>query len=247
MVGKRLLTLLGIIFLFSCGGEKSLDILTAAGLKEPFQKVVNLYKKKHPDVELNVVYAGSGSLLVKLEKGFGDIYVPAAYSYIKTAEGKHLIDPKTVEIIAYHEPVLVVRKGLKVSSVYDLARIKGIRFGISDPREAAIGKITYEILKEMGLWNGLSKKAAVITPTVNQLVLYLQEGQIDAAIIWKELALKLKGFEIIEFPPRFKKLEAIPVGVSTFSKNPEGEKDFEKFLLQHREVFKNYGFLLEER
>jgi molybdate transport system substrate-binding protein len=246
MVRKILLATLGVFLFTSCGDKNSLDILTAAGLKEPFQHIVEKYRKEHPEVSLNVVYAGSGSLLVKLQKGFGDLYIPAAVSYMYTAERNKLIDPETVKVVAYHEPVLVVRKGIPINSVEDLIKLKGIKIGISDPREAAIGKITYEILKAMGLWKSISKKVVVKTPTVNQLVLYLKEGQIDAAVIWKELALKLKGFKIVEFPEKFKRLEAIPVGVSTFAKNRKLAVEFENFLLRHREVFKNYGFLIKE-
>jgi molybdate transport system substrate-binding protein len=246
MVGRFLVLLSGVFLLTSCQKGDNLNILTAAGLKEPFQQLVEKYKKEHPEVSLNVVYSGSGSLLVKLEKNYGDIYIPAAVSYIETAERKNLVDAKTVKIIAYHEPVLVVREDLKVNSIYDLARLN-LKFGISDPREAAIGKITYEILKKVGLWVELSKKAVVRTPTVNQLVLYLKEGQLDAAIIWKELALKLKGFKIIEFPDRLKKVEPIPVGVSTFSQSRKSALEFEEFILRYRELFEKYGFLVEEK
>ena len=98
-----------ILLLFSCGGEK-ITSLTAAGLKEPFLRVVELYKEKDPHREVDVVFAGSGSLLVKLESRLGDLYIPASYSYMEEAVKKGLIDPKTIKILAYHEPVLVVRK-----------------------------------------------------------------------------------------------------------------------------------------
>jgi molybdate transport system substrate-binding protein len=244
MVWKLFFPLLAVFLLVSCQQKKSLNILTAAGLKEPFQEEVNLYKEKHPEVSLNVVYAGSGSLLIKLEKGLGDLYIPASVSYMETAERKGLIDPKSVKIVAYHEPVLVVRKGIKLKSVYDLAKLN-IRLGIADPREAAIGKVSYEILKKAGLWKKLKDKIAVKTPTVNQLILYLKENQIDAAIVWKELALKLKNVQIVEFPGNLKELEAIPIGVSTFSENKKEAEQFENFLLKHRKIFEKYGFVIK--
>ena len=231
-----------ILLLFSCGGEK-ITSLTAAGLKEPFLRVVELYKEKNPHREVDVVFAGSGSLLVKLENRLGDLYIPASYSYMEEAVKKGLIDPKTVKILAYHEPVLVVRKPYagQIKDLKDLLKAD-LRIGIADPREAAIGRVTYQILKKAGLWEPLQPKIVVKTPTVNQLLLYLKSGQIDAAIIWEELSKKLPNVEVIKFPPQLVEREPIPVGVTTFTKNREAALQFEKFLLEHREIFRNFGF-----
>lgn len=239
----KVFPLLVVIFLFSSCGSEKITSLTAAGLKDPFLQAVELYKKKNPHREVDVVFAGSGSLLVKLQNHLGDLYIPASYSYMEEAVKKGLIDPKTVKILAYHEPVLVVKKPYaeKVKSLKDLLRVK-LRIGIADPREAAIGRVTYKILKKAGLWEAIQPKVVVKTPTVNQLLLYLQSGQIDAAIIWEELTKKLQNVKVIKFPPQLVEREPIPVGVTAFTKHREAALDFEKFLLEHREIFKRFGF-----
>ena len=56
------------------------------------------------------------------------------------------------------------------------------------------------------------------------------------------MAQKLKDFAVTEFPQRLGGLEKIPVGVTTFSSDPQLAKDFENFLLKSREVFRKYGF-----
>lgn len=231
---------LSLLFFNSCGRNK-ITSLTAAGLKDPFLEILKLYKKKNPDTEVDVTFAGSGSLLVKLENHLGDLYIPAAYSYMEEAIKRKLVNPQTVKILAYHEPVLVVKKQFKVASLNELVKAN-LRLGIADPREAAIGRVTYKILKKADLWKELQPKIVVKTPTVNQLVLYLQSGQIDAAIIWKELVQKLKNVKVIKFPPKLVEKEPIPIGVTTFSKNPKEALKFENFLLKHKEVFKSFGF-----
>ena len=237
-----LIPLLFILFTASCGREE-ITSLTAAGLKEPFVQLVEKYKGEHPSGGVNVVFAGSGNLLVKLENRLGDLYIPASYSYMEEAVKRGLIDPKTVKILAYHRPVLVVRKPFagKVKSLEDLLKVD-LKIGIADPKEAAIGRATYELLKKAHLWEALRKKIVVKTATVNQLLLYLKSGAIDAAIVWGELAHKLKGAAVVELPPSLVEYEPIPVGIATFTKNREAALEFEKYLLQHREVFKHYGF-----
>jgi len=241
-MGRKILFLLlpwFSLLLNSCDDKKELTVLAAAGLKEPFSQVVESYKRKHPEVELKVVYAGSGSLFVKLKNHLGDLYIPAAESYMETATKEGLIDPQTVKVLVYHRAVLVSNK--PISNIYSFYKVCS-RIGISDPKEAAIGRVTYELLTKMGLWEKVQPKVVVKTSTVNQLLLYLQNGQIDCAIIWKELTKKLKGFTVAEFPQEFGGLEKVPVGVATFSSNPKLAEDFERFLLKSREVFRKYGF-----
>lgn len=242
----KLLVLISFLVFFSipsCKGKKGVVSLTAAGLKDPFLQMLQMYKEKNPQVEVETVFSGSGSLLVKLENRLGDLYIPASLSYMREAIKRGLIEPNTVKILAYHKPVLVVRKELtkRVKSIFDLVK-EGIRLGIADPREAAIGLITKKILIKASLWQKIQKNIVVKTPTVNQLLLYLQSGQIDAAVIWKELVSKLSDVEIVEFPPQLVELEPIPVGITTFSKNRNEAFKFESFLLKHREIFKKYGF-----
>lgn len=245
---RLILLLLVTVAITSCGGDKKLVSLTAAGLKEPFIEAAKLYRKENSKWEVETVFAGSGNLLVKLENHLGDLYIPASYSYMEEALKRGWIDPKTVEILAYHKPVIVVSKSLagKIKSIYDLTK-EGVRLGIADPREAAIGRVTKRILQKAGLWEKVQKNTVVRTPTVNQLLLYLKGGQINVAIIWKELAHKLPNAVVIEIPPNLVEVEPIPIGVTTFSKHPKEACSFEKFLLQRKSIFKRFGFKVEER
>jgi len=231
-----------LLFILSCSHKEKLTVLSAAGLKEPVTEIVEKYKKEHPNVEIDTVFSGSGSLLVKLKAGLGDVYIPATEDYIKEAEREGLIKPKSVKILAYHEPVVIVRKGLNVKDLKDLLQ-KDITIGIADPKEAAIGKVTYGIFRKAGIWDELEKKAKVKTATVNQLVLYFNTGQIDAAVIWKELASKVKGGNILRIPKGLRVLEAIPAGATAFSKVQERAEDFISFAFKERKVFEKYGFI----
>ncbi len=240
---KRIFNPLLVLFallLFSCSQKEKITVLAAAGLKEPITQLVNLYEKNRKGVEVNLVLQGSGDLLTLLEAKKGDLYIPAAASYMGEAVRRKLIDPKTVGVLAYHVPVLVVKedKAKGVKNLDDILQ-RSLKIGIGDPKAAAIGKLSVEILKRLGLYGRFMKKVVVETATVNQLLLYLRSGQLDAAIVWKELARKLKGFKVI---PLGGEVEKVEVGITTFSKNRKAAEDFEKFLLKHSEVFEKEGF-----
>lgn len=243
---KLLFSLSGVVFFLSCSDEKKITVLAAAGLKEPLTALAQKFEKNAPKTKVELVFSGSGSLLVKLKNRLGDLYIPAAESYIKEAQKEGLIDPKRVKILAYHIPVLVVRKGLPIKSFYDLLK-ENIKLGISDPKEAAIGKVTYKIFKKAGIWEKIQPKIKVKAATVNQLILYFNTGQIDAALIWKELASKVKDAIIVEIPKPLAEYEAIPIGITAFSQNPKGAQKFENFLLKERELFRKYGFFVPQK
>ena len=237
----RLLLLLALLFL-SCSQKEKITVLSAAGLKEPITEIVEKFEEKNPKVDVDVVFAGSGSLLVKLKNRLGDIYIPAAEEYIKKAVKGGLIEPNSIRVLAYHEPVLVVRKNLNIKGLEDLLN-KPIEIGIADPKEAAIGRITYEIFKKAGLWEELEKRVKVKAATVNQLVLYFNTGQIDAAVIWRELAPKVKNAKVLEFPEGLRILEKIPIGITTFTKKERLAERFLNFTLEQKAVFEKYGFI----
>ena len=230
----RLLILLftPLVLLLSCNQKKrSLEILAAAGLKEPITKLAKEYEKQHPDTELNLIFAGSGELLVQLVQGRGDIFLPAAEYYMNVALKKELIIPETVRVVGEHLPVLVVReeKANLIRSFYDLKNAD-IRIGVGDPKVAAIGKITYLILEKSKLLPYVRKKIIVETPTVNQLLIYLNSGQIDAAIVWKELTKKLQNAVVVPIPPEVNIVEKIEVGIAKHTRNLKAAEDFERFL-----------------
>ncbi len=241
----KLLLLVVSIILFSCqdGKKQEITVLAAAGLKPAFERIVSLYKQQHPKVEVNVIYAGSGELLSYLESGKGDIFIPASDYYMDRALSSGLVVPSTVRVVAYHTPVLVVSKSAqgKVKTIFDLTKER-VRVGIGDPKAAAIGKVSVEIFKKAGIWPEVSKNIVVKTPTVNQLLIYLTTQQIDASLVWKELTKNLRGVKVIEIPPQYNEIKTVQIAVSKNSKNKKLSEEFENFVLQHRDIFKEEGF-----
>jgi molybdate transport system substrate-binding protein len=233
------------IILFSCEGEKKqeITILAAAGLKPAFERIVAQYNKEHSKVEVNVIYAGSGELLSYLESGKGDVFIPASDYYMDRALGMGLVIPSTVRVVAYHTPVLVVSQSAqgKIKTIFDLTK-EGVRVGIGDPKAAAIGKVSVDIFKKAGIWPEVSKNIVVKTPTVNQLLIYLTTQQIDASLVWKELTKNLQGVKVIEIPSQYNEIKTVQIAVSKNSKDKKLAEEFENFVLQHRDIFKEEGF-----
>ncbi|NPB05719.1 MAG: molybdate ABC transporter substrate-binding protein, partial [Aquificae bacterium] len=228
----------------SCSSQKeTLTVLTAAGLKEPFDRLVELYERENPSVEVRVVYGGSGELLALLNSERGDLFIPAGRFYADEAAERGLVDPSTFAVLVEFVPVLVVREEVarKVKKLEDLLR-EDVRVGVGDPRAASIGRATRIMFEKLGLWDRLEERAVVKTPTVSQLLFYLKTGQVDATVIWRHLVRDLKGVKVVPIPEEVRVNEAVVVSVTSFTENRKAAESFKKFLLDRKEVFKNYGF-----
>jgi len=238
--------LISIIFLLSlilaCKEEKKITVLAAAGLKPIMEKLVREFQNE-TKIKVEIIYGGSGYLLAQLKSNLkGDVFIPADEYYISKAQENALLDNKSIRTLAYHQPVLVVRKekAKEIKNIFDLKN-KSIRVGLGDEKACAIGKVSSEILQKLGIIKEIN--IVVRTPTVNQLILYLLSGQIDASIIWKELALPLQK-EVKIFPIQYENgtifQKKIEVSLTSFSKNKEEAQKFIKFLLQHREEIRHW-------
>jgi len=225
---------------FSCSSKSktSLVVLTASGLKEPFNQLVEKYQKEHPEEEIKVIYGGSGNLLALLEEGKGDLFIPAGEFYIKLALKRELIDPSTVRELTQFVPVLVVKDSFasKVKDLKDLVKVP-LKVGLGDPKAASIGRVSKQILEKAGIWNLLKDKIVVKTATVSQLLVYLKTGQIDATIIWKHLVRNLKGFKVIPITKPYLVVEKVEISVSKTTKYKMEAESFETFLLENRKFF----------
>jgi molybdate transport system substrate-binding protein len=147
-----------------------------------------------------------------------------------------------------HVPVIAVSKGggKKVNGIEDLAS-PGLRVGLGAPEACAIGGTADRILERNGLTDAVKGNVCVRTATVNQLLVYLVTGHIDAAIVWADM---------IDSPEAAGKVEAVPIPreqnvVRTIaaargarSEHPDLAADFIRHLASKpaRGVWQKWGF-----
>ncbi len=226
---------------------KTLHVYSGAGMRKPMDKIAKMFEDKY-GVKVICDYAGSGYLLAKIEATkSGDVFVPGDYIYVKKLMEKG-------EIVKYknltkHIPVIVVQKGnpKHIESLKDLAK-PGIRLAIGD-RNIAIGIAVNKILDKADKYNpGIKEKilknVVVKGATVKQVLLYVLEKQVDAAIVWKADAMENKDkLEIIPINESYNVIKTVPIAVLKFSKDRKIANEFYNFTLtKGKKVFEECGF-----
>ena len=220
----------------------TLLVYCGAGMKEPMEEIAELFEERE-GITIEYTYGGSAQLLSQIELyQTGDAYMPGALAYIQSAMDKGFVD-KT-ENVVYHVITIVVPKGnpAQITSLEDLAK-PGVRVAIGEPTGPAIGQGTKKMLEKDGLWEAVSANAVVRTATVNELLVYVAMDQADAALIFEDL-YNPEAMEKIDIPKAQGKVDVVPIGTLTFSKNPENAEKFMNFVAsdEGKAIFAKHGF-----
>ena len=233
-----------LVIFFSCllaqssSCDEKITLFAAAGLYKPVSEITKIFEKEFPG-KVETFFAGSGDLVGRLKMGIGcDIFLPASIEYFDDLADTDLIVKQTIEGFLTHTPVLIVNKKSDKVRVFSDLNKNGVRLALGNPKTAAIGKVSYQILA----LNNINTTAFVSAPTVNQLLTYVSLGTCDAAIIWGELAKQNSYYKIVKIPKNISKQIAIAL-TKGGSKRKKAVK-FKEYLTSDKsiKIFERRGF-----
>ena len=234
------------IGVLGCASEEAASIMvySGAGMRKPMDEIGTVFQQKY-GTQVTYNYAGSNALLSQMElTKEGDAYMPGETMYIEIAKEKGFTDYQ--QLVCYHIPIITVPKGnpANITCLEDLAK-PGVKLVWGDPQVAAIGKTGKGILEKNGLYEKAWANVIATLPTMNEVMLQIALGQADASINWYDTVKSVEGIEVVEIPKEQNAIEIIPIGVTTFSKNPETAKKFVDFCAsdEGKAIFEKHGFI----
>lgn len=212
-------------------------VYCAAGVRLPVEKIAAEYAKEH-GVEVQLQYGGSGTLLANLRVARrGDIYIATEKSTMDLARGAsvaHEVLVREVLSAARQRPVILVPKGnpRALRRLDDLLR-PDLRLALGNPEAAAIGKLTRDALRRLGMWEALQRRVTeggVFKPTVPDIANDVKIGAADAGIVWDSTARQYPELEAVAVPEFDGISEPVQVGILTSSENPTRALHFARYL-----------------
>ncbi len=223
--------------------EDSLFVYSGAGLKGPMTEIGAIFGSEN-NVTVDLTYGGSGVLISQMETTkTGDIFIPGGQPDYQNAVKKGLVSNDS-QLVAYHVPVIAVAKDnpFDIKSVEDLTQ-PGIKVALGDINGTAIGKAGQKIFEKAGIADEVEANVVMRGATINEVVTALSTGNADAALLTLDNA-KNDQFTLIEIPVEDNSILIAPVGITTFTENPELAKKFADFTAsdEGKAIFEKYNF-----
>ncbi|MEG0642202.1 MAG: molybdate ABC transporter substrate-binding protein [Clostridium sp.] len=222
--------------------DKSLMVYSGAGLKKPMEEIGKEFEKEN-GIAINYIFAGSTQLLSQLElSGKGDAFIVGSINAYEAAKKKSLVGE--CKNVAYHTPVIVVKKGnpKNIKGLKDLEK-QGIKVVLGDEKANAIGKTTVKIIEKNSLKN-ISKNVVGRMATVNEVTMHVIDGTADAAIVTRDSAFGNDKIQIVGIPATENIDQILPIGSVLSSKEMELSKKFVDYVSSNKgkSIFEKYGF-----
>ncbi|HDR0642328.1 molybdate ABC transporter substrate-binding protein [Pasteurella multocida] len=241
---KKLIVLSSLLTAAFAAQAADLYLYAGAGLKDPVEKIVKQFEKETGN-NVTIEYGGSGQLLARYNTvKTGDLYLPGSSDYVEKLEKTG--DVKASAPLVLHIPVMAIRKekSAGIDSFKALAE-SNLRLGIGDSKAMALGKGAEKMLELSGYQAQLNDKIVVKAATVKQLMLYLLNGDVDAAVVGRSGAWKVRDKVDLLPNPADTPEEKVTIALLASTKHPKEAKQLLDLFNSEQGVkyFVDEGFL----
>lgn len=262
MTSKKVFTLLAVLMLFisGCGNNEADDeseteatiegtvtVSAAASLTDAMKDIGEMFMEKHPEVQVDFNFGGSGALQQQIVQGApADIFFSASEEHFQTVIDEGQIDNGKAENILENELVLITPKENDMVSSFDDLNEAG-QIALGTPESVPAGSYGVEALGSMGLMEEL-EDSFVYTEDVRAVLTYVETDNVDAGLVYRTDAETSDKVEIVDTAPKDSHaLIVYPAGLLSQSGSSDAAQEFYDYLQSEKalEVFKDYGFAIE--
>jgi molybdate transport system substrate-binding protein len=222
--------------------DTSILVYSGAGLKKPMNEIGAAFTEKTGiNVEYN--FAGSGTLICQMELSRkGDAFIPGGTPDYRIAQDKGLVGEPGY--VAYHVPIIAVQKGnpQNITSVDDFAR-PGLKIALGGAESTAIGRAGDKLFQKHGILDAVEKNVVLRAPTINEVVVAMNMGTADAALLTLDM-INPEKMDTIDLAQEDGLTLIVPIGQTTFTTQPDTARQFATFVTsdEGKAIFAKHGF-----
>lgn len=214
----------------------------------PMTEIAQTFEKRE-NVKISIAQGGSEDLYQSAKRsGVGDLYLPGEPSF-RTLHLKEGLLGDFVTI-GYNQMALMVQKGNPKHVKPDPRELlrKDITVIIGNESSGSVGKETKDILDGLGIYAGVVKSAAFLSPDSRTLANTIKKKEADLAMNWRAVGFfpdNAVAVDMIDLDPRLAKPQALLLILLSHSKNPESARRFMAFAAgeEGQAIFRKHGFL----
>jgi molybdate transport system substrate-binding protein len=219
--------------------SRELSVFAAASLTDAFTQLAGDFTDAHPDVKVNLNFAGSNDLVTQVQQG-------APADVLATADPKNMdaaVDLMGApQAFAGNKLVIAVAPGNPehITGLADLAR-KDLKVVLAAP-EVPAGKYAEQALARAGVTVG----PVSLEVSVKGVVTKVSLGEADAGIVYATDVDAAQGkLEGVAIPDDVNVIANYPIAALAASGHPEDAQAFVDLVLsaEGQKVLADYGFL----
>jgi len=227
--------------------RSEVTVSAAASLTESFTEVERKFEESHPDIDIILNLAGSGTLRMQIEAGAPiDVFASASQKHMDLLGSEDMIYADTRHDFAENSLVMIVSRSSEntIRSLEDLTDGSITKIAIGDPAIAPVGKYTKGALEAASLWDDVSGKL-IYAESVKQVLVYVESGEVDAGFVYMTdaMASDMDKIEVVAQIPVSTSIK-YPIAVVSSSDEVEASQEFIDYVISNegKGIFVKYGF-----
>lgn len=230
-------------------GQRSLLVLAAASLTDPFQEVGRQFEQGHPGVAVRFSFGPSDGLAAQIREGApADVFASASPRWVEDVAARGPGVLMRAEL-ARNRPVLVVPvdNPAAIRSLGDVVR-PGVRLVLAAPG-VPIGDYARQILENAGIAREALANLVSNEEDVKAVIQKVVLGEADVGIVYATdvTAQVADRVQVVDIPDPVNVVASYVVAVVASSDDPALARSFVSFLLgPGQAVLRRYGFLPPE-
>jgi molybdate transport system substrate-binding protein len=245
--------LVSLLAVSGCAPAKpTLNVSAAGSLTDVISEINKLYAGDNPQVDLTENFASSGTLQTQIENGAPtDVFLSAAQKQMNALQDQQLIIDESRKDLLCNKVVLIVPSDseLDITGFEDLTGDLVQKIAIGDPDFVPAGMYAKQTFEQLGIMEQLQSKL-VMGSDVRQVLIYVEEGNVDAGIVFITDALLTDRVKVVSnAPDNINNSIVYPVAIIKTCKDREIAQAYIDYLYSNeaKMVFEKYGFTVVEK
>ncbi|MBX3437710.1 MAG: molybdate ABC transporter substrate-binding protein [Planctomycetaceae bacterium] len=240
------------LFAIASAPQADLTVLAAASLKAPLNEIARQFETKHPDVRVQISFAGSQELATQINLGApADAFFSADRAQMDVVVKSGKVEAKQVQPFAANHLTLLVSKSAadRIKGLGDLGQ-SGVKICMAGEK-VPVGAYTREMLKKASAKLGdpwlaqLQANTVSLETNVSAVVSRVELDEVDAGFVYQTDAIQAKKSISRTIPKEWNVRAQYFVAVPKESKLATSAKQFVALVLgrEGQTILARYGFL----